>query len=259
MGTPIESNPGNEVQGDITPDQGNAPGPNPAWNDVLSIVPEGYHAALTPHFQRWDDAANQRVESVNTSLKEFEAYKPFLEHGIGSDELMQGLRILQEINDNPRAVYDALNEAHKFSQNIQNAGTESEAEENSEDPRFSQLQQGLELVSQIVLNDAQAKQNAQADMALEKELEDLKQAHGEFDMEFVLTKMLNGATGEQAISSYKELVGRLSPQPFAPSILGSNSGAGTGLPSNAIDPTKLSGKDTRDLVAQMLRQQLGGN
>lgn len=261
MGTPIDSNAGDEVQGDIIPDQDSAPGPNPAWNDVLSILPEGFHEAVTEHFQKWDTAANQRIETVNASLKEFESYKPFLEHGINPDELQQGLRLLYEVNNNPQAVYDALAEAYKFGQNADPNKQESEEEPDPtalmQDPRFNELQQGLELVSQIVLNDAQAKQNAQADIELERELDSLKEKYGDYDVDYVLTKMLNGASGEDAVTAYKELVGRLSPQPFAPSILGSNSGSGSGLPSNAIDPTKLSGKDTRNLVAEMVKRQLG--
>lgn len=252
MGTPIDPAAGIEVQGDIS-DQDNAPGPNPAWNDVLSILPQQFHEAVTGHFQRWDDAANQRIESVNSSLKEFESYKPFVEHGIDPDQLQQGLRLMYEINNNPENVWKSLQEAYKFGQNNEDPEVENEPDPSAlmQDPRYDQLQQGLELVSQIVLNDAQAKQNATADAELDKELSDLKAAHGDFDMDYVLTKMLNGASGEDAVKSYKSIVAAANP-PFAPSILGSNSGAGAGLPSNAIDPTKLSSKETRDLVAQLV-------
>lgn len=248
MGTPIEPE---EVQGTVS-DQDNSPGPNPAWNDVLSVLPEQFHPVVTPHFSKWDSAAQQKIEAANNSLKEFEAYKPFVEHGISSDELEQGIRLMYEINTNPQNVYKALADAYNFDQ--ANAasevedGEEDEATAVAEDPRYNQLQQGLELVSKIVLNDAKAKQDAQMDAELNNELSSLTEKYGEYDMDYVLTKMLNGLSGEDAVQAYQKLV---TPKPFAPTILG-NSAGGSGLPSNAIDPTKLSGKETRNLVAEML-------
>lgn len=254
MGTPIDPEAGNEVQG-IDPDQIESPGLNPAWNDVLSVLPEQFHSVVTPHFQKWDSAANQRVEAANASLKDFENYKPFVEHGITQEELEQGLRLMFEVNNNPQNVWDALGKAYKFGQ-TPGTGTVEEVDEDDdtpigvEDPRFSQLQQGLELVSQIVLNDAKAKQAAQEDNKLTQELDGLKSKYGEYDEDYVLTKMLNGASAEDAIKAYQQIIGSIN-KPFAPNVLG-NSGSGSGLPSNAIDPTKLSGKETRNLVAQML-------
>lgn len=261
MGTPIED--GGQVQDNqVTED---VPGPNPAWNDVLSVLPEQFHPVVTPHFQKWDQAAQSKIEAANNSLKEFEGFKPFVEHGINPQEVEQGLRLMWEINNNPENVYKALAEAYKFGEQTPVANPNSNGEDEDEapygvDPEISsKLEQHeglLQAVSQIVLNDAQAKEAAAADSALEKELNTLKEKYGEYDEEFVLTKMLNGASGEEAINAYQGLVQRLSPKPFAPSVLGNN-GGGTGLPSQAIDPTKLSGKETRNLVAQMLASEFG--
>ena len=249
MGTPIEPE---EVQGNVS-DQDESPGLNPAWNDVLSVLPEQFHPVVTPHFSKWDSAAQQKIEAANNSLKEFEAFKPFVEHGISTEELEQGIRLMYEINTNPQNVYDALQNAYNFGQaaGVNTAEAEEENEETpniAEDPRYSQLQEGLELVSKIVLNDAKAKQDAQADAELNREMEALTEKYGEYDMDYVLTKMMNGMSGEDAVQAYQKLV---TPKPFAPTILG-NSAGGSGLPSNAIDPTKLSGKETRNLVAEML-------
>jgi hypothetical protein len=242
---------GNEVQ-DNAPDQGNIPGPNPAWNDVLNVLPEQFHSVVTPHFAKWDQAAQSRIEAANASLKEYESYKPFVEHGITNEEIEQGLRILYEINNNPQNVYTALGNAYKFGQT-----TEPPVDEGTEEPepsaQYQKLEQGLELVSKIVLADAQAKQDAQADIELDRELEALKEKHGEYDLRYVLAMMQNGMSGEEAVQSFNELKNSFAPKQnsFAPSILGGNKG-GAGIPSGAIDPTKLSSGETRNLVAQML-------
>jgi hypothetical protein len=261
MGTPIESGAGEEVQGNI-PDQDNSPGPNPAWNDVLSVLPEQFHSVVTPHFQKWDQSAQSQVEKANNSLKEFEGFKPFAEHGITPDEIEQGLRLMFEINNNPQNVYQALGNAYNFG-NSPGAGNAASAEDDDEgidqstiDPdilnKLNQHDGLLQAVSQIVLNDAQAKQAATADAELNSELDKLREDHGDYDEDYVLTKMMNGMSGEDAVGAYKALVAQFAPKPFAPTLLGNNSGGGSGIPSNAIDPTKLSGPETRNLVAQML-------
>ncbi len=264
MGTPIEPTPDNlEVQG--TDD--NAPGPNPAWNDVLSVLPEQFHQMVTPHFQKWDQAAQAKIEQVNDSLKQFDDYKPFVEHGINAQEVEQGLRLMYEINNNPQGVYDALQKAYNFGQQTSSADPNASAEDDDEtiaglDPDIAnklQQQEGmLQAVAQIVLNDAQAKQAAQADIELDKELSALKERIGDYDERYVLGLMQTGLSADEAGDAFTALKTSLAQnKPFAPNVLSSNSGGGAGLPSNAIDPTKLSGKDTRNLVAQMLAAEFG--
>lgn len=239
-----------QVQGDDTP------GPNPAWNDALSVIPEQFHSQVTPIFQQWDSAAQQKIESVNKALQDFEEYKPFVEHGISAQELEQGIRLMYELNNNPQNVYEALAKAYNFGGDGLSSETEGDgddSEDSADDPRYAELQNHLELVSQIVLNDAQAKQAAQADMELDKELEDLKSQYGDYDERYVLALMQNGMSGEEAVQSFIELKNSMSPKSFAPNILGGGSSSGAGLPSNAIDPTKWSPKETRQAVVEMLK------
>lgn len=266
MGTPIED--GGQVQ-DSNPDAGDVPGPNPAWNDVLSVLPEQFHQVVTPHFQKWDQAAQSRIEQANSQLKQFEDYKPFVEHGINRQEIEQGLRLMWEINNNPENVYKALAEAYKFGQGTPVANPNVDGDEDDDDDtpygidpeitnKLSQQESMLQAVAQIVLNDAQAKEAAAADKALDDEISAVKEKFKdiELDEDYILTKMLNGASAEEAAASYQQLVQKFAPKPFAPNILGAT-GGGSGVPSQAIDPTKLSGKETRNLVAQMLAAEFG--
>lgn len=263
MATPIEPTGSEEVQGETSEEVNNAPGLNPAWEPVLGVLPEQFHEVVTPHFQKWDQEAQNRIESVNSQLKQFEAYKPFVEHGITPDEVEQGLRLMYEINNNPQSVYQALADAYKFGQQETPpvAKTDDNAEEESilaQLPpdvleKLNQHDNLLQAVSQIVLNDANAKQAAQADKELADELDALKEKIGDYDERYVLTMMQSGMSAEEAGQAFVNLKQSLTPQPFAPNTLGAASGSGgVGIPSNAIDPTSLSGKDTRDLVVQML-------
>lgn len=259
MATPIE---GGEVQGDSegTPE---APGPNPAWNDVLSVLPEQFHSVVTPHFQQWDQSAQQRIEKANSDLKQFEAYQPFVEHGISPEDLGQGLQLMQQINENPQAVYQALGEAYGLTAGqvqdaIESDGEEEDDEEpqNFQDPRVDQLQQGFDLIAQNLLDQHQQKVDAEAEAELDQNLKALHEKHGDFDEQYVLSlcAVNESMTLDQAFDSYQQLVQSVlqqNPRPFAPNVMGSS--GGTGLPSQAIDPRQLDGKGTRDLVARMLQ------
>lgn len=262
----MDDNPSGEVQGTE-----NAPGPNPAWNDVLSVLPEQFHSVVTPHFQQWDQAAQSKIEAANAKIKEFEPYQTFVEHGIDTSEIENGLRLMFEINNDPQKVWKALGEAYGLASQADNSaegnspsghGGENEGQPNYQDPRFDDLQRGLELVSQITLQNEQAKANAQADAELDAEIRGLQEKfkdQGGIDERIVLGLMSTGMTADQAGQAWMETRNSLlqnNPRPFAPQVMGS-SGGGTGYPSQAIDPTKLSGKDTRNLVAQMLAAEFG--
>lgn len=256
MGTPIE---GGEVQGGLGSETDETPGQNPAWNDVLGVIPEQFHNVVTPHFQQWDQAAQKRIEDVNSQLSTFEPYKAFADNNISAEELEQGIRLMYELNTNPQAVYDALAQANGFGGNSEPGNlVESNDDELPDDPRFekiSQLDEGLQLVANVLLQDQQAKTQAKAEADLDAEMASLKEKHGAFDEGYVLSLMANDVSAEDAIAAYQGLTQSIlnqNPRPNAPMVLG-NSGGGTGLPSQAIDPVKLSGKDTRSLVEQMLR------
>jgi hypothetical protein len=258
---------GGEVQGGI--DGGaveNAPGPNPAWSDVLSVIPESLHPAVTPHFQKWDQASQQRIESVNQQLSQFDAYKPFVENGIGPEDLEQGLQLMYQLNTNPQGVYQAIAEAYGYGQQPNQQPQETEEQEPGfQDPRYDeltaqqqQMQQGLELVAQTILQQQQQKLEAEAEAEVDAELNQLKDKYPGISEEFALALMVNGFDVNQVGERWQQMSQGLlqqNPRPFAPNVMGTN-GGGTGLPSQAIDPAKLSGVDRRNLVAQMAKHMM---
>lgn len=255
MATPIE---GGEVQG-TGPEggDGGTPGQNPAWNDVLGVIPSDLHAQVTPYFQQWDQSAQQRVESVNEQLSTF---KPFIDNSISSEDLEQGLQLMYQLNTNPQGVYEALASTYGYG-NVPPVSQEGETEEEGEtfqDPRFDDLQQGLDLVAQTLLQQEQQKLQTTAAAEIDAEVASLKESHPGISEEFIYSLMVNGfdakSVGEKWTGVTQNIL-QQNPRPFAPQVLGS-SGGGTGLPSQAIDPRKLDGKATRSLVEQMVRQQM---
>jgi hypothetical protein len=261
MATPIEDG---EVQGTETGGGESSPGLNPAWSEALSAIPEQFHGVLTPHFQQWDQSAQSKIEQANSQLRSFEAYKEFVDNDIKAEDLAQGYQLLYQLTQDPQAVYNALGEAYGFGAAVPNPeGEETEETDETEsqnflDPRVDQLQSNLDLVAQTLIQQEEAKIAAAADEKLDAEINALKEKYPNFDERYVLSLVANGATMEEAAQSYETLTQQIlqqNPRPFAPQVMGT-SGGGTGLPSQAIDPTKLGDKDRRALVAQMVARQM---
>lgn len=237
-------------------------GPNPAWNDVLSVIPEQFHSQVTPHFQKWDQSAQSRITELNSQLGNFQSYSPLIEHGITIDQVNQALLLNQEINQNPKAIYDALVEAYNFGTTPPVADPNNPAtgdnSQNQPDPysgQFSEMNDKIQLLSQVLLQEQEAKFNAQQDQKLDQEFSQALSKFPGLELDtnsenYVLSLMATrNMSAQDAMQSFVDFRNSLSPQPFAPRIVGA---AGGGVPSNVIDPTKLSGKETRNLVAQML-------
>lgn len=266
MATPVEGtgnvDPSGSVQGDPS---NNTPGPNPAWNDALSVIPEQFHAAVTPHFQKWDQAANSRIESLNA---QYEPYKAYIDHGITPDVISQGLGILQVLEENPQAVYDAL--AAQLGVNTPQTpetAPQTPTGENNENvvlpPGWDRLNQGVEAMAQHLLMAEQQKAEAAASAQLEADLKRVEEKYGSFNPDLFLPYLSSAIdknmTIDKAAESYfAALDGHnkqvQAAQPYAPTILGANSGGGAGLPSNNIDVAKLSDAERKNLVVEMLRR-----
>lgn len=266
MATPVEgvesenTVPVGEVQ-DTTPTPETVPGPNPNWDSVLSLLPENFRSVVTPHFQEWDNSANKRIETIK---KDYADYETFREYGIGRQDLESGLRLMQMINDDPQQVYDTLATQLK----IQTPTTPEvtpvveEGETPVLPPGYDKLQEGVELMAKRMLAAEQAQQEDAANKQLETELAAVEQKHGKFIPElflpFLNNKLGEGLTVDKAAEQFFAIQGQLkqqtiAAQPYAPNVLGGNSGGGAGLPSSTIDPAKLSTTERKDLVVQMLR------
>jgi hypothetical protein len=251
--------------------QGNpeAPGPNPAWNDVLNVIPEQFHQTITPHFQKWDQAANSRIESIKSQYAD---YQPFIDHGIGRDSIEQGLRLMQMVNDDPKQVYEAL--AASLGINLEQPqqpqtpdpnqpnGETGEASQSILPPGYEQLQQGMEYLAQQHLQQQEAQEVAKAGQELDANIAKLKAEKGDFNEAYFLPYLANGVengkTFDQVATEFFAMRDDMAKsiqanQPFTPRVMGAASGNGVGLPSNAIDPSKLSGKETRNLVVEYLK------
>lgn len=245
-------------------DEAAASGGHPAWQEILSAVPEEYHEALRPTLEKWDKGVSNRFQSLHSKyepLKQYADYAP--------EDLEAAFNLKQAFDADPRAVWDLMAQTFNFSLEQGASGSESavsgfDPEDFEGDP---EVYQQLEATQQQLLEQQQALAELQQQQELAKAEEELDaymtylhDEHGDFDDDYVITLLANGVDGEEAVQRYNQIVERAGgaskpPAPVAPSVIP----AGGGIPSNKIDPAKLSSSETKDLVAQILMQQNQGD
>lgn len=230
---------------------------NPAWGEVLGAVPEEYHQALTPHLQKWDQGVNQKFQDIH---KEYEQWKPYKEQGLDKQTVDFALGVMSQLENDPMEIYKALHSYLGEQGLLEALGQEDDDDEEDaglpDDPRFSELQEGFSTLAEAWLSQEQAKQEAEEDAKLEVELKQMTQKYGDFDEEFVLSKMVNGMDTEDAVKSYFAYVDKILHErnrPNPPRVIGS---AGAFPGQGSIDPKKLTDRGRKDLVADMLKQYL---
>jgi hypothetical protein len=242
----------------ITQTDGTDSGINPAWEQYYGTAPQEVRDTyLTPAFKQWDDNVNKMVQKVHS---EYEPWKPVI--GQADPQTAQwALSVANQLNTNPRMVYEALGEWLKENnlspQDLQTGsnsgqGQQQPSNNNQDDapwrPELQNLQQQNQLMTDYLRAQQMEQQRAAADAQLERELTDIQTKYklSDKDMPFVLGLMANNDyTTEMAAKAVADYQAQFKPRPL---IMGS----GGGVPGAGINPTKLDDKGTKDLVVQML-------
>ena len=233
-------------------------GINPAWNEMLEVLPSSLHSLVTPHLQKWDQNYQQGINKVHS---EYEPYKPFLEQKIPVDQLNYGLQLMQAIEERPQDVIAALQKAMGVEEppkaNEPNTDEQGQFDENADflnHPEVKRMQEMVQTMAQLFVQQSQTQQEVEEDQKLSAELDQLHASKGDFDEEWVLTKaaIYPDQPLEKFVDAYLEFekgIIQKQRQP-GPRVIG----AGGGAPNNQVDMKKLDDSGRRQIVAQMLAQ-----
>lgn len=178
-------------------------GYNPAWNDLMNILPEGLHEVTKPHLQKWDKNVQELTQKVHSEYEPYKQYQQFVESKVDPAQLMQAHNLYQQMAANPKAIYDQLGEHFGFAgqgqtqaQQSDDAAVDLDSYDDAGDtpfniennPRFKQLQSQLESVTGHIQAQEQAKQQAESEAWVDQSMSQLKSKHGEaLDEQVVLT------------------------------------------------------------------------
>jgi hypothetical protein len=245
---------------------------NPAWNNLLSRVPQGLHGQILPELQQWEKNYTQGMQKVHS---QYAGYKPFLDQQIAPEQLNEAYMIRQALEQDPMKFVQALVEHYNLELPTEQGQPNEEVEEEnpydlSSNPEWQNQQQMVQTMAQALLLQNQQAQEAQEDADLDSRFESAKERHGDFDEDFVMKHLyFSGAETvdddlmDEAIEEWKQHVQSVvqnyrSPSQNAPVIMG----GGGGLPSQQTQVGQMTGNQRRALVAQTLanlKAQGGGN
>lgn len=238
-------------------------GMNPAWNPLLETLPSSLHSLVTPHLSKWDQNFQSKVQEVHS---QYEPYKPYLEQNISPDNINYALNIMRAIEERPEDMLKAL-QAYIGADSDEQGQVDPQQDNNGPDqspewmnhPEFKKTQEMVNTMAQLLVQQRQSQQQAAVDSELDQDLNAAKQTHGEYDEEWVLTKLYNNPdmTVDDAVKAYKQFENQIltrNRQPGPPVM-----GAGGSVPTQGFNPKNLDDKGRRSVVAQMLQQAANQN
>lgn len=238
----------------------------------LKGVPEQYHGQLLDGFKRTDGHWQNKL---NEAQSQYTPWKPIAER-YELPYVQAATAFMDAIQQNPAEVVPWL--AKEFGVEVaQQAAQQAQSQPGQQwgqdqggaddwrtnvPPELLQRIDRMDEVERLAMLNAQAFTEAQQRQQMNEEiadfdrhLGDLRQKHGDFDMDWVLAKLGSGEfdSPEKAVSAYKsweqQIVAQAA-QRRVPTLLNS----GGGYQSNQVDPSNMSPKDTRALVAQIVAQ-----
>jgi len=233
--------------------------PDDLANPFLAKIPEVDRNVVAKYIKDWDAGVTRRFQQIH------QEYAPYKQLGADPEELQGAWALQQMINEDPARVYELLGQ-------IVNQGQEPQGQQQQQMPlqnefgedlppafieKFTKMEQMIEAMAGQFLQSQEAQQQQQEDAALDEYLGELHDQFGDFDEDWVLSKMLKGMDGAQAVEQYgqwiqKQINERMSGKRPVPVL-----GGGGAVPTNGVDPRKLDSKQTVDLVAQMLANAAG--
>lgn len=263
-GTPVVETPVAETG---TVDQGG--GLNPAWNELLEVVPSQLHSLVTPHLTKWDQNFQTKINEVHSK---YAPYKDFADNGVEAEQIQYAMQMLEAIDQRPVDVIKALTDYAKQAglwqeETPQNQGQQQQQGQVDETeipsdfmqhPEFQKMQQMVTTMAQQLVQQNEIKTQQEEDRKLRSELDTLKEQHGEFDEDWVLTKAIQMANAGKNVTSLEPFVKQY--REFEQGILAKSRQPGPKVmspagmaPDNQVNLKELDDKGRRGLVTQMLQ------
>lgn len=247
MTQPIPENPG--------PDTGTGSGGNPPYAQYLEKFTDPAAKSVAEQvFKEWDGNTTKRFQELHSESQQKYGWADPLMENYDPEDIQAAVQIAEQLQADPQGFAQRLIEAVGGEQGLGDPGETDEGFDPDDDPygeRFSQLEQAVSSLTEMLQGKVSTDAQKEEDAELDRTLKELAEEHGEFDEDWVLAKALkNGGDLEAAVKEYAEFEqgilkrgNRPAPRPL---------GAGGGLPSSDIDPTKLNDKEAKDLVKRIL-------
>lgn len=134
------------------------PNVNPAWNELLSAVPQEFHQHLLGGLDKWDRGVQNRFQKVQQEYAPLKAYEEFAKLNVAPDVINEAMQFQHALRTDPQAVYNWMQEQYKFGQqtsqgqedNSENEFELSETDAFFNDPRYKEVQAKADFAEQAI-------------------------------------------------------------------------------------------------------------
>jgi hypothetical protein len=250
---------GTEGEG-VVESQGQESGYSSFVQELLKDAPKEHVSLLEPYIKKFDAGVTRRFQDLNNKFKHYEPL------GWDEETTQQMAEVYRVLNEEPERLYEALRDQLELEEGEQ-SGESNVGESNQGLPgvpdevmqQITQQQQVLEALAQYVLQDHTSKTEAVEDEEFDGYLNLLKEEYGDFDEEYVVGQIANGADGEAAVKQWQakeqEIIQRLSSatEGLPPAVL-SSSGGGAVAQHEPQSLGSIPDKDIRNLITNVLNQ-----
>ena len=244
---------------------------HPAYEKLLSELPEAWHSKITPHLQEQDKYFQQQLEK-------YTPFKKFADDGVTADLIEGGLNLARMIDSDPVTVYNNLQaylksngllaeEAKQMAQDIMEEASEDGEFDESEIPtalkrELEELRQKTEEVEswryeqELAANTEVYLAQLDAEMAEMRQQYNLTEAHEQaiYNLMYAASNAGNDLSMKDAVAQLGQMIGGLTPatrgEP-APTVVGSSGGAG--IVANDVSIPK-DDKGKKEMLARMFEQ-----
>lgn len=258
---------------DVNSNDGGGDSYNPAWAPVFEKLPSEFHNMISPTFKEWD----QNFQKVQTA---FSPYKQYADAQVSPDHINASLQLAKVLQENPRFVYDKMVETYgdEWGLNQQQVqgliDEENDPEANAgfdggfnpeSHPMFQQMQQQMGAIAQFQQAQIEQQATQQINSEIDRDFKAIGAQYGDLSQQDVqmiaavslqnevplpkAAEIVFGYSGRQPVGSQTQ---QSAPKNNLPNVVP----PGGGMPSQAVDPTKLNGVQTRATVAEMLKQMM---
>lgn len=228
-------------------------------SDFLTRIPENDRAVVERYVKQWDAGVTRRFQDLHSQ------YQPYQELG-EVEELQKAVNLINMLNEDPERFYYALQDQLELGDGTTAGIQQNPAVQEQNAPglppefvsRIDKQEEMLKSIAEYVLGMHNQQQESAEDAQLDDYMGLLHQEYGDFDDDYVLTKMYHGMDGGDAVKAYQKLVQQQinaanSVTNGLPPTLSSGSGGGA-VPAEQIDLGRIPSGQVKSLVADIIAQ-----
>ena len=166
---------------------------NPAWDELLDVLPKSLHGMVKPVLDKWQSGIDSEFEKIAP-------YRKFADADVNPQIIEASMDLARQVQSNPKAVYDELAQRYGWSaaqQMVEEASDNlEEAEEmdlfddSESTSELKALKSELDALKSTITSQQQASEQEALSNQIEESLQSLGKEAGDFDQEAVVRRAM---------------------------------------------------------------------